>query len=180
LLRSSDNAQEKETESYHLMNAGDSNSLRFQFDVNYNYYDALVFYIGVDSLRNVSGAQTGALDPLNGMFWTWNTGYIMAKMEGSSPASTEPNNEVLFHIGGYSGINNSIRKVVLHFPGGAINTKKGGFCEIKLDADINKWFSGVHAMRIADGAFAMSVSDRSRKFADNYATMFTVKSVTNK
>lgn len=28
------------------------------------------FLLGVDSARNVSGIQTGALDPLKGMFWT--------------------------------------------------------------------------------------------------------------
>jgi hypothetical protein len=35
---------------------------------------AIKFLLGVDSLKNVSGIQTGALDPAKGMFWTWNTG----------------------------------------------------------------------------------------------------------
>jgi hypothetical protein len=179
LINTNTNKEEKEMESYHLIDADNVASTKFNFSTNWNNYNALVFYVGVDSLRNVSGAQTGALDPLNGMFWTWNSGYIMAKMEGSSPVSTEANNELLFHIGGYSGINNAIRKVVLNFPNGSINTPIGGTCLIKLNVDINKWFNGVHNIKIADGALAMSVSSRTKNFADNYATMFTVESVVN-
>lgn len=179
LLKTTTNQLGKEMESYHIIDAGNASSSTFNFDVNKGDYNALVFYVGVDSLRNVSGAQTGALDPLNGMFWTWNSGYIMAKMEGSSPASTEPSNELVYHIGGFSGANNAIRKVVLNFPNGAMNTPMGGTCTIKLNVDINKWFNGVHNMRIADGGFAMSVSDRTKRFADNYATMFNIQSVVN-
>jgi hypothetical protein len=170
---------EKETESYHLIDAGHTTSQKFNFTINRNDCNAIQFYVGVDSIRNVSGAQTGALDPLNGMFWTWNSGYIMAKMEGASPASTESNNELIFHIGGYSGINKAIRKVVLPFSNGNINTAVGGNCTINCTVDINKWFNGVHPIKIADGGLAMSVSDRTKKFADNYATMFSVSSVVN-
>ena len=49
-------------------------------------YTELQFLLGVDSLHNVSGAQTDDLDPAKDMFWTWNSGYVMAKMEGNSPA----------------------------------------------------------------------------------------------
>ena len=40
--------------------------------------------LGVDSLRNVTGVQTGALDPAMDMYWTWNTGYVMAKLEAAA------------------------------------------------------------------------------------------------
>ena len=42
----------------------------------------LKFLFGVDSKSNSSGKQTGALDPSDGMFWTWNTGYLFYKCEG--------------------------------------------------------------------------------------------------
>ncbi|MBS4042364.1 MAG: hypothetical protein KGZ59_00925, partial [Chitinophagaceae bacterium] len=45
----------------------------------------LIFDIGVDSILNTTGIQTGILDPALGMFWTWRTGYIMAKLHGVSP-----------------------------------------------------------------------------------------------
>jgi hypothetical protein len=178
LINTTNNIEEKEIESYHLIDANDAGSLNFNFSVNRSSYNAIVFYMGVDSLRNVSGAQTGALDPLNGMFWTWNSGYIMAKMEGSSVASSEPNNELIYHIGGYSGINKAVRKVVLPL-GNPINTKMGSTCNITLNVDINKWFNGVHPIKIVEGGLAMSVSDRTKKFADNYATMFAVQGVVN-
>jgi hypothetical protein len=48
-------------------------------------YTGMYLTMGVDSARNVSGAQEGALDPANGMFWSWTSGYIMIKAEGLSP-----------------------------------------------------------------------------------------------
>jgi len=42
----------------------------------------LSFGIGIDSIANKKGAQKGALDPLQGMFWTWEQGYAFLKAEG--------------------------------------------------------------------------------------------------
>ncbi|HMT71271.1 MAG TPA: hypothetical protein PKD16_13985, partial [Saprospiraceae bacterium] len=42
-------------------------------------FDKIGFYVGVDSLTNVSGAIAGDLDPTNGMYWTWQSGYINFK-----------------------------------------------------------------------------------------------------
>jgi hypothetical protein len=72
-------------------------------------YTKIEYTIGVDYARNFAGAQTGALDPINGMFWTWNSGYIFLKLEGNSPASTATNNALTFHIGGVVDPNNTIR-----------------------------------------------------------------------
>jgi len=74
----------------HLLDASDSASLHFDAQLDEISFDRVSFIIGVDSLYNVSGAQTGALDPVHGMFWTWNTGYIMAKLEGESSVSLAP------------------------------------------------------------------------------------------
>ncbi|MFM8491274.1 MAG: MbnP family protein, partial [Candidatus Methylopumilus sp.] len=64
-------------------------------------YVSLRFNIGVDSIDNCSGAQSGALDPINGMFWTWNTGYIFMKLEGISSFSSSPSATLEYHIGGF-------------------------------------------------------------------------------
>ena len=72
-------------------------------------YTRIEYTIGVDYARNFAGAQTGALDPINGMFWTWNSGYIFVKLEGTSPQSTASNNAITFHIGGVIDPNNTIR-----------------------------------------------------------------------
>jgi hypothetical protein len=72
-------------------------------------YTKIEYTIGVDYARNFAGAQTGALDPVNGMFWTWNSGYIFVKLEGTSPQSKAQNNALTFHIGGVLDPNNTIR-----------------------------------------------------------------------
>ena len=64
---------------YHLVNQAIDSSLSFTISLAANKYDSVGFLLGVDSAGNTSGAQTGALDPLNDMFWTWNTGYVMEK-----------------------------------------------------------------------------------------------------
>jgi hypothetical protein len=56
--------------------------------------------LGVDSATNVSGAFGGDLDPTNGMYWTWQSGYINVKVEGRSPAA--PGGVFELHLGGYA------------------------------------------------------------------------------
>jgi hypothetical protein len=59
-------------------------------------YSKISFNVGVDNANNTSGTQDGALDPSNGMFWTWNTGYIFYKHEGTFGNANSP---LFFHCG---------------------------------------------------------------------------------
>lgn len=172
----------KENESYHLVEAGSPTSETFTISVPASDVNGISFFIGVDSARNVSGAQTGALDPLNGMFWTWNSGYIMVKMEGTSPLSTNPGNKFEYHIGGFKQPNNNVRKVTLSFPAGKkITIPENGTAELFITCDINKWFNGVHDYKIANNPFSIhTVIPVCAEVADNYATMFTVTDVINR
>ena len=102
-------------DGYYLINQEDSASHHIELnDVPPGYYGKISFTIGVDSLHNCSGAQSGALDPINGMFWTWNSGYIFMKLEGKSPASRQPGHTYEYHIGGYKAPANCIRNVTLN------------------------------------------------------------------
>ena len=83
---------------YHLINQSIDSSLNFTISLPENEYDSIQFLLGVDSVLNTSGAQTGALDPMNDMFWTWNSGYVMEKLEGTSPQSKAINNKMEYHI----------------------------------------------------------------------------------
>jgi len=97
-------------ESYFLIDASKSESTIITLkDVPTGDYTKIEYTIGVDYARNFAGAQTGALDPMNGMFWTWNSGYIFVKFEGTSPQSTATSNALTFHIGGVLDPNNTIR-----------------------------------------------------------------------
>lgn len=75
---------------------------------------SLHFNLGIDSTTNVSGAQAGDLDPVNGMYWSWQSGYINLKMEGISPKCNTRKHTFQYHIGGYLHPNRALRKIELH------------------------------------------------------------------
>ena len=68
--------------------------------------------LGIDSITNVSGAMGGVLDPSLGMYWTWQSGYINAKLEGVF-WKDGLGSEFQFHLGGYASPFNSYRKISL-------------------------------------------------------------------
>lgn len=77
-------------------------------------FDYLSFSIGIDSSTNVAGILDGALDPIKGMYWAWNSGYINFKLEGTSSKSTEKSKRFEFHLGGYLAPYQTIQTV--HLP----------------------------------------------------------------
>lgn len=168
-----------EVESYFLIDQSNPSSLHLMVkNVPSDSYTSINFLIGVDSAKNTSGAQTGALDPSNGMFWGWNTGYIMAKMEGYSPQSTEFTNKLVFHIGGFSGKNNSLRTVNLSFPNAA-NCSQHHTPILNLKADLGAWFASPNFTNFNTLNVATGITPESSAIADNYANMFSVTSVIN-
>lgn len=56
---------------------------------------------GTDSLLNVSGIHNGIYDPLYGMYWAWNSGFINFKLEGICSTCKGKNGKFEYHIGGY-------------------------------------------------------------------------------
>lgn len=63
-------------------------------------YKRLKFSVGVADADNHTGAQAGDLDPVNGMFWTWSTGYIFFKHEGQFVSSNGSTQGLVYHYGG--------------------------------------------------------------------------------
>jgi hypothetical protein len=131
---------------------------------------AIGFLLGVDSSRNVSGVQTGALDPMNGMFWTWNTGYIYAKLEGQSDSSHAPAHYFAYHIGGYKQGKNATREIILKLPASLSNKHSS----LTITANIDQWFKSKNTIRIAQVPVCESVGVLALRIADNYSTMFTI------
>ncbi|HXC06207.1 MAG TPA: MbnP family protein, partial [Bacteroidia bacterium] len=86
---------------YHLFDASDSSTAWIVFDSPETIsFTGIRFLFGVDSLANVSGALDGDLDPGLGMYWAWNTGYINARLTGTSPACATLHHSFEFHLGG--------------------------------------------------------------------------------
>ncbi len=79
----------------------DSSTHTFLKDITIENYETLTFTLGLDSAKNVSGELENAYDPLLGMYWAWNTGYINLKLMGKSNASLSKTQNFEFHLGGY-------------------------------------------------------------------------------
>ncbi len=168
----------RENNSYHLIDQSKDESLSFSFKVSQGRYNSLQFLLGVDSLHNVSGAQTDALDPANDMFWTWNSGYVMAKMEGTSPASNVVNNKYEFHIGGFSGPFSVLKEVVLDLPLSTTAVFKAEHTyTFVIDADINTWWKNPHDIKVADHPVITTPGINAKNISDNYANMFHLEKV---
>ena len=136
-------------------------------------YTSLTFTLGVDSLHNCSGAQSGALDPVNAMFWAWNTGYIFFKLEGRSAASTSPGKIFEYHIGGYKQPYNNIRSVTLDRPQQGLQVSASTVTTMVLKADIAKVFNSVTAMDLSKTS-SITEPKSSKVVADNYVHMFSI------
>lgn len=156
---------------YFLVDEADSASKIIALNVPTLEIKSINFLLGVDSIRNVSGIQTGVLDPLQGMFWTWNSGYIMAKLEGTSDSSHIAGQAFTYHIGGFKGETNTNRYITLTLP-----QKNKPQNNIHITADINHWFKSKSEIRIAQTPVCHTPGALAVKIADNYSTMFSVNS----
>ena len=158
-------------DNYFLVDAGDTSTHTITVPLSLKHISYFSFVLGVDSTSNVSGVQEGALDPANGMFWTWNSGYIMAKLQGKSPVAQAAGNAFSFDIGGFKTGENAARKMEFTIKAGG---KNKAVHNIVISADVNKWFNGAHAIKIAEHPGCHEAGALAMQVADNYATMFSL------
>lgn len=151
----------------HLVDAVDSASLTLDLTTSLTSITSIRFNIGVDSEANIGGVQTGDLDPMLGMFWTWNTGYIDARLEGVSDSAHAPAHRFTWDVGGYRPGVNATRSVILNLP--AVHPN-----EIGIRADLLHWFDGKHPIRISQSPICHQPGPLAMQLADNYATMFSL------
>ncbi len=173
-----DGTEYAEPESYRVLREDKHASLHFHVeDVPVGTYTGLKFIIGVDVPRNTSGAQTGELDPtINGdMYWTWSTGYIQAKLEGTSPQSTAGDNSFEYHIAGIQPDYETPQEITLNFPNDMVVGSQAG--SVKIKTDIAKWFPT--PMKIADMPSVTFAGEMARKISEGYVDMFSITSVGN-
>lgn len=177
ILKKADGTEYKQPESYYLIDESVPASKNVNIkDIPAGEYTSLTFTIGVDSARNVSGAQTGALDPANGMFWTWNSGYVFVKLEGTSPQSQ--NGGLVFHIGGFQKPNNTIRTISPALNGQKLRIAAGKAPQVHLKVDVLNMFQGANTIKFAELSTTMGGAN-SVKVADNYVEMFKVDHIHN-
>jgi hypothetical protein len=75
-------------------------SSRFWKLTKYTLEKSVPLFFGVDSTIQQNGIGEGLLDPVHGMYWTWQSGYIHFKMEGSIEIHGTKKN-VSLHLGGF-------------------------------------------------------------------------------
>ncbi|MEM7163243.1 MAG: MbnP family protein [Bacteroidota bacterium] len=110
-----------------------------------------ILAIGVDSLLCSSGEFTEDLDPIEGMYWAWQSGYVNFKLEGNSNLCDTRKNAFTFHIGGYVYPNNAFRSFEIDCSNGSLILDISNyFKEIDLSVQNHVMSPGKDAQRIAD------------------------------
>jgi len=168
--------EEGESQHVHLRNVPSGN------------YNQISFTIGVDSLRSTMdiSKRQGVLDPAqghDGMYWTWNSGYIFFKMEGTSPAApSDQDNKFYYHIGGYGGYEtpalNNIRTTTLDMGSAVAQVRPEKNPQVHLHVDVLEFFSSPTSISIADHPLVM-FSEYSTTVSANYVSMFKYHHVHN-
>lgn len=144
-----------------LINAFDTSTIILE--VPGSNYSQIGFTVGVDSIYNVSGVQTGDLDPAKAMFWTWQTGYIHIKVEGYSPQSKAPFKKFTYHIGGFRHPYNTNRVFSMNY----IKNNEPVIINVDLQPLLN-------VMSVKDNASIMSPNMTAINLADALPLMFSL------
>ena len=139
-------ASSSETRGYYHIDESDISSQRIRFDdIQPGTYNKVSFTLGVEQ----EGVEQGAAIFVEGMFWTWNSGYIALKIEGQSPDSpgeafgdniheTNPFG-FAYHIGGWDVVNNN-KRYTLEFE--KLMVSPEFLPEIHIVMDVRNIFSG--------------------------------------
>lgn len=152
----------EDMESYYLIDAEDENSLKIDLkDIPNEKLSFIQFRIGVDSTKCMSGAFGGDLDPSNGMYWAWNSGYIHAKLEGTSSSCKTYQNAFEFHVGGFSFPNNAVRTISIPV--------HADLNSLILAADAHCWMKD---LKLAVTNSVVIPGEQAMKVADSYTSMF--------
>jgi len=162
------------SDAHYLIDLNDPNSLKLPFTIPANCTQ-LIFTVGVDSIKNTTGIQTGVLDPAKGMFWTWRTGYIMARMQGSSPVANTAGKRFSYDVGGFESPYNAVRTISLILPQKAAAGKNAKSTRF-IQTDLSVWFKGKHSISIALTPNCHNAGKLAMQLADNYQQMFQIES----
>ena len=158
-----DNSVFTQKESYHLLDLENPNSFQIPITKKSDkLISKITFNIGIDSLTNTSGAMAGDLDPIKGMYWAWQSGYINMKIEGKSSSCKTRKNEFQFHLGGYMKPYYAMRKVELNF-------NKNSNNNVNIGIDLKEFFSNI---KLAQTNSIMTAGKPAMVLADVSVKMF--------
>lgn len=159
--------------NYTLVDGLASSGNSFSACIPNGNYTQLKCYVGVDEDNNHSGDQEGDLDPINGMLWTWSTGYIFFKHEGQFIDSNDEVQELLYHFGtdaAYTGFTIPINLTIDN------NNKV-----VNLQFDLADLYSETNVIAFEGNNFHQSISADDATWIhdlrDNFSNAFSVISI---
>lgn len=140
-------------------------------------YQSIQMAIGVDNRRNHGGEQTGDLDPLLGMFWTWEQGYIFFKCEGYRFQGGKRKGSFIYHL----GREETYRVLDFAIPKG-FTVSQEGLSDIHLKVDVQKLFGSFRGAALdlrydspKPPYTSIMGGDAAPKLADNLPFMFSLR-----
>lgn len=167
-----------EEESYRLIDNGVSSSMLFQIkDVPTGEYHKISYMLGVDSARNVAGAQEGALSPANDMFWSWNTGYIFMKFEGKSAIAAD--STFAFHVGGFAGANAAQQTISHMMHDHMLSISPSASPQMHILVDISAAFDGHHPISLAQKSKVHMPGADAVMISHNFSEGFSLDHIHN-
>jgi len=169
----------EEEESYHIVDAKRDKPTIELKNLPEGHYTGMRYLIGVDSVRNFSGAQDGALSPSNEMFWSWNTGYIFFMAEGTCLQRPEDNPFFLYHVGGFKepfiGSQQKDHSFNQH-----LVLRDGATSQVILEVSVENLFQGpAMTIDVLDFFRSHATNETSVKMSQNFAASFRAKEVRN-
>ncbi|MBL3656013.1 MbnP family protein [Fulvivirga sediminis] len=163
------------SEGYYLVNEQDKSTTLLDLNgIPEGKYTGVTFTVGVDADRILEGAQTGALDVTNDMFWSWNAGYIFMKFEGHSPVSTEDGAVLEYHVGGYKAdpkqpnLADNVKQISLN---GEFSINENKKPQIHIIVDVLQFFDSPNEIDFSSNA-SRHTPAASIDVAENYVNAF--------
>lgn len=154
--------------NYHLNNGPDA----FKYSLNLpkvpaGVYRRISFLLGVDSVRNHTGDQSGGLDPTY-MYWNWTSGYIFFRLNGR----LKDNNTYGYDIGGDENLLN----FELDMSGYKV---KKSLINVDVKLDVKEFFHNPYNYSIKnDGAMVHAPAAPAMiKLLPNMGDMFSLSDV---
>ena len=147
-----ENGERVELYAHELIDQSVPSSLELgDVEIPDGHYTSIEFNLGVDSIHNHTGDQAGDLDPMHGMIWTWNTGYIFFKHEGYFNSSTSGTEQpLIYHYGTDRALVPISLPIELHADRSA--------SVINLQFDLNKLYSNPNTIAFTGNNNHQSIS----------------------
>jgi hypothetical protein len=168
-------------ESYYLIDVSVSNDTFITIpNIPAGNYVQVELAVGIDSVHNHSGVQTGALDPTvaSAMFWSWSAGYKFVLLEGTyKTASSNGYKPLAVHVAEDGNMKNFVfNSTTLNWTD--INIREGKNTKIKVNVNLEEMFKtptliSFDLMNNVGGGSDCAV------IANNYADMIKLTQIVN-